>query len=256
MQIKTPNPSKTNIFATLRLHICCLCWFRCCWNLLGLLTPYFQWNFVGNCNTEVLSISRSGNAGGWHGVMFCNLFLDVVLHLLGEILVIQEASVFSISIFMHNMSFPTPSELLIISEYEKFEVSTQGEISLLKLTSCPFLASISSGGGDLYCPDSVRICSLSPIDGWGTCINLAGTESWMAPPCIFVVTGVVAGIITSHDAFQLHFVSLIIVMKYPGQDPVFFLPLRKIVRNKDSFLDLRVFGEPGKSLLSADESDQ
>merc|ERR1711902_129110 len=137
-----PNP---NVLATFKLHIC--------------------WNFVGNCNTEGLAISRSGNTGGWHGVMFTDLFLDIILHLLVEISVIQESS-FSISIFILYISIPRYCPFLKISEYEKFEVGTEGEVSLLKFTRCPFLASISSRGRDLNCPNSIRIFSLVTLDSW------------------------------------------------------------------------------------------
>ena len=124
--------------------------------------------------------------------MFTDLSLDVIFHLFGNI------------IFIQNFSKVIGNSILFLREFsenKKLEISAQREISLLKLTSCPPLASIRSCGVDLYCPDSILNSLFISFLRFSTCINLAVTESRMAPLGLLVITGVVCCIVASHDAF-------------------------------------------------------
>ena len=147
--------------------------------------------------------------------MLTDLSLDVVLYL-------------HVDILFANISTQTVHYLLLVlfnnPEYQEDEICAQWKVSLLELTSCPFDSRISSRGVDLDCPDGIGFSILFILDRRGTCINLAIIKSGIAPPDILVITGIVTGVVSSHNTLELHkFVFLI--MENPGQDSIFLFAL-------------------------------
>jgi len=127
--------------------------------------------------------------------MLTDLSLGVILYL-------------HVDILFANISTQTVHYLLLVlfnnPEYQEDEICAQWKVSLLELTSCPFDSRISSRGVDPDCPDGIRLSIFLILDRRGTCINLAIIESRIAPPGILVITGIVTGIVSSHDTFEFH----------------------------------------------------
>ena len=134
------------------------------------------------------------NSGRFYIIMLAYLSLDVILYLHGYIL-----------FYPTIISTQTVHHLLLVLfnylENQEYEICAQGKVSLLELTSCPLYPCISSRGVDIDCPDGIGFSIFLKLNRWGTCVHLIIIKSRMAPSGILVVNGIVADVVSPHDAF-------------------------------------------------------